>query len=290
MNQFIMKRHFLNFIASTGMVLVLALFAYSCKKTPANTAPPFVPTNTTTTTTTTTATLDTTKYSLVWSDEFSGTAVDTSKWNFELGLPPGNHEQEYYKAQNATVANGNLVITAKREQVGNQLYTSARMTTQNKFTASSGLIEARIKIPLGAGMWPAFWMLGANINTVSWPRCGEIDIMEHINADNTLYGTMHWDGGGGHVQYGLTTTIINPGNYHVYAITWDASSINWYVDGVQYVSGNIANNVNNTGAFHLPFFILLNLAVGGDFPGQYVDTSIFPASMYVDYVKVFKAN
>jgi beta-glucanase (GH16 family) len=285
-----MKRHFLNLTAGTGIVLVLAIFAYSCKKSPVNTAAPVVVTTTTTTTTTTTPTLDTTKYSIVWSDEFSGTTVDTSKWGFDLGNLNVNHEQEFYTTQNATVANGNLVITAKREQNGNQLYSSSRMKTQNKVTASSGLIEARIKLPLGQGLWPAFWMLGANINTVSWPRCGEIDIMEHINADNTLYGTMHWDGGGGHVQYGLTTTITNAGDYHIYAITWDASSINWYVDGVQYVSGNIANNINNTGAFHLPFFILLNLAVGGDFPGATVDTSVFPASMYVDYVRIYKAN
>lgn len=281
-------------ITSAG-ILVLVIFASSCKKQPVNTGNNVTTTTTTTTSTTTTTTntaptLDTTKYSLVWSDEFSGTKVDTSKWNFETGGNGwGNNEQEYYQAANATVANGNLVITAKREQVGNNLFTSSRMTTQNKEAPGSGLIEARIKIPVGQGLWPAFWMLGANINTVSWPKCGEIDIMEHINTDNTIYGTMHWNNGGA-VQYGLSTTVTNAADYHIYAVTWDDNSINWYVDGVKYVSGDITNSINNTGAFHLPFFIILNLAVGGNWPGQTVDTSLFPASMYVDYVRVYKAK
>ncbi len=234
---------------------------------------------------------DTTKstYTLVWSDEFNGTAIDATKWNMETGNLNVNHEEEYYQASNATVANGNLVITAQKEAVAGQPYTSARMNTMGKFTAEYGRIEARIKIPLGQGMWPAFWMLGANISTVSWPTCGEMDIMEHINADSTIYGTMHWNVNG-HVQYGQTTTISDPGGYHIYAIEWDASSIRWYVDNTLYVTGNIANNINGTNAFHLPFFIILNLAVGGDFPGLTVDESKLPASMYVDYVRVYTAN
>jgi beta-glucanase (GH16 family) len=160
------------------------------------------------------------------------------------------------------------------------------MNTLGKFSMTYGRVEARIKLPLGLGMWPAFWMLGANINTVSWPQCGEIDIMEHINADNVIYGTMHWNVNG-HVQYGSTTTTTT-GDYHLYAVEWDANSIRWYVDSVLYQTGNIANNINTTGAFHLPFFILLNLAVAGDFPGKNVDESLLPESMYVDYVRVYK--
>ena len=227
-------------------------------------------------------------YSLVWSDEFNGTSVDATKWTFETGGGGwGNNELEYYQPQNATVSNGNLVITAKKETVSGQSYTSARMNTLGKFSQTYGRIEARIKMPLGTGMWPAFWMLGANINTVSWPTCGEIDIMEHINANNVIYGTMHWNGGSGHVSYG-STTMTTPADYHVYAIEWDAKQIRWYVDNTLYQTGNILGNINNTGAFHLPFFILLNLAVGGDFPGAAVDESILPASMYVDYVRVYK--
>lgn len=226
-------------------------------------------------------------YALVWSDEFDGTSVDASKWTFETGGGGwGNNEKEYYQSQNATIDNGNLVITAKKETVDGMPYTSSRMNTLGKFSQTYGRIEARIKLPMGQGMWPAFWMLGSNINTVSWPQCGELDIMEHINDTNLIYGTMHWNNNG-HAQYG-SNMVSTPANYHVYAIEWDANEIRWYVDSVLYQTGTIKDNVNNTGAFHLPFFIVLNLAVAGDFPGQTVNDSLLPASMYVDYVRVYK--
>jgi beta-glucanase (GH16 family) len=226
-------------------------------------------------------------YELTWSDDFTGTTIDATKWGFDLGNLNVNNEKEYYKAENASVADGNLVITAKKELIDGQPYTSARMTTLGKFSATYGRIESRIKIPLGQGMWPAFWMLGENITTVSWPQCGELDIMEHVNSDNVFYGTMHWNLNG-HVSYGSTTTAANQGDYHIYAIEWDKNEIRWYVDDKLYQTGNIKNNINTTGAFHLPFFIILNLAVGGDFPGANVDESLFPQKMYVDYVKVYK--
>jgi beta-glucanase (GH16 family) len=164
------------------------------------------------------------------------------------------------------------------------------MNSANKVLAQYGRIEARIKLPVGAGLWPAFWMLGTDINTgVSWPACGEIDIMEHVNADSLIYGTMHWSAGGNAASYGLTTTTT-PSGYHIYAVDWDANSVRWYVDDTLYATGDIANNINSTDAFHKPFFIILNLAVAGDFPGQTVDLSKLPASMYVDYVRVYKAN
>ena len=143
-------------------------------------------------------------YQLVWSDEFNGNAVDTTSWNFETGGEGGgNHEQEYYQAANATVSNGNLVITGRKEDVGSNHYTSSRMTTQGKHEFMYGRIEARIKMPVAQGFWPAFWMLGSNIKTVGWPRSGETDIMEHINTDSLIYGTLHWDNNG-HVQKGDT--------------------------------------------------------------------------------------
>lgn len=225
-------------------------------------------------------------YELTWSDEFDGAAVDGTKWGFDLGNLGVNNEKEYYKAENATVADGNLVITARKELVSGQPYTSARMTTLGKFSQTYGRIEARIKMPLGKGMWPAFWMLGENITTVSWPQCGELDIMEHVNDNNLIYGTMHWNVGG-HVSYGKTTTTT-AGEYHVYALEWDKNEMRWYVDDNLYLTGNIKDNINTTGAFHLPFFIILNLAVGGDFPGQDIDESLLPQSMYVDYVRVYK--
>lgn len=224
---------------------------------------------------------------LVWSDEFNGTSVNTTNWNFETGAGGwGNNEQQYYRSQNATVSNGNLVITAKRESFGGANYTSARMTTQNKRTFTYGKMEARIKLPLGQGLWPAFWMLGSNISSVGWPRCGEIDIMEHINTSNTVYGTIHWDANG-YASYGGNTSTT-PSNYHNYAIEWNSSSIKWFVDGVKYHEANILNNINSTEEFHRPFFFILNLAVGGNWPGQTIDNSKLPASMYVDYVRVYR--
>jgi len=113
-------------------------------------------------------------------------------------------------------------------------------------------------------------MLGTNIGSVGWPTCGEIDILEQVNTSNTILGTMHWNGGSGHVQYGSSTTTTLA-DYHVYAVEWDTNSIKWFVDNTLYVTGNIANNINNTGAFHNPFFIILNLAVGGDLPGNTIN-------------------
>jgi beta-glucanase (GH16 family) len=226
-------------------------------------------------------------YQLVWSDEFDEATIDPAKWGFDLGNLGVNNEKEYYQTSNATIANGNLVITAKKESVGGQPYTSSRMTTLGKFTQTYGRIEASIKLPTGQGMWPAFWMLGANINTVSWPQCGELDIMETVNNTALNYGTMHWNVNG-HVSYGSTTPLANKDAYHLYALEWDANEMRWYVDGLLYQTGNIKDNINNTGAFHLPFFIILNLAVGGDFPGATVDESLLPESMYVDYVRVYK--
>ena len=229
-------------------------------------------------------------YQLIWSDEFDGTSVNTGNWNLDNGNPNVNNELEYYQGANATVTGGNLVITAKQQSMGGQPYTSAKLSTYGKFSTTYGRIEARMKLPMVQGTWPAFWMLGNNINTgAGWPTCGEIDIMEHVNTSNSILGTMHWNGGNGHVQYGSSTTTT-PGDFHVYAVEWDNSGIRWYVDNTLYVNGNIANNINNTGAFHLPFFIILNLAVGGDLPGSTVNNGALPTQMLVDYVRVYSMN
>lgn len=226
-------------------------------------------------------------YQQVWSDEFNGSTVDTANWNFETGGQGwGNHEQEFYQSSNATIANGNLVITGRKEDVQSNHFTSSRMTTKGKREFLYGKLEARIKMPVGQGLWPAFWMLGTDVAGIGWPGCGEIDIMEHINTDSLLYGTLHWDNNG-HVQSG-DTLVFTPSQYHVYAVEWDSASISWYLDGVKYHQVNINNNVNSTDEFHKQFFILLNLAIGGDWPGQVVDESKIPAKMYVDYVRVYK--
>lgn len=278
-----MKKTILNLLTRAGIVLALASIIVSCKKDSNN--QPKAPTTDVSKTTEARAVT----WQLLWSDEFNGTSVDGTKWNLDNGNPNVNNEKEYYQSANATVTGGNLVITAKNESVGGQPYTSAKLNSSGKFSVTYGRIEARIKLPAFQGSWPAFWMLGNNIGTVGWPSCGEIDIMEQVNTNNTILGTMHWNGGSGHVQYGSSTTATAT-DYHVYAVEWDSSSIRWYVDNTLYVTGNIQNNINNTGAFQLPFYIILNLAVGGDLPGQTVNTGAMPASMLVDYVRVYKAT
>ncbi|WP_460680230.1 family 16 glycosylhydrolase [Mucilaginibacter koreensis] len=239
--------------------------------------------------TTTNATPRATTWTQVWADEFEGPNINTANWNFETGTAQ-NNEKEYYQASNASISNGNLVITARKQAVGGMQYTSARLNSSGKYSVKYGRIEARIKLPMVNGMWPAFWMLGSNINTVGWPKCGEIDIMEQVNTSNTVLGTIHWDNNG-HSQYGGNTNTT-PGDYHVYAIEWDSSSIRWYVDGTLYNTANIANNINGTEEFNNnPFFIILNLAVGGDLTGgTAINDGALPTSMYVDYVRVYKAT
>ncbi len=228
-------------------------------------------------------------WQLTWSDEFNGSI--SPDWVFETGRGGngwGNNELQYYRRENASVENGQLVITARRENYGGAQYTSARMKTQGKKSWKYGKIEARIAIPAFQGIWPAFWMLGDKISSVGWPACGEIDVMEHINTGGNVHGTIHWqDHTGNHANYGgSTNTGVTA--YHNYAVEWDASKIKWYVDGVQYHEANIANGVNGTSELHENFFLLLNMAVGGDWPGFGIDNSKFPAKMYVDYVRVYK--
>jgi beta-glucanase (GH16 family) len=226
-------------------------------------------------------------WNLVWSDEFDSGSINTSNWTYETGGSGwGNNELEYYtnRPENACIDNGNLLIIAKKESYGANSYTSARLKTQGLKSFTYGRIEARIKLPVGQGLWPAFWMLGNSISLAGWPKCGEIDIMEHINNVLQVNGTMHWDNNG-HVQYGGTTSC-DVTQYHVYSIEWDANSIKWLLDGNKYWEGNIANNINSTDEFHSPFFILLNFAVGGNWPGNPNVTTPFPDTMYVDYVRV----
>lgn len=234
-----------------------------------------------------------TGWNLAWSDEFNGTSINTSNWKYETGGDGwGNNELEYYtnRSENARIENGNLVIEARKENYSGMNYTSARLKSQGLKNWTYGKVEARMKLPAGQGVWPAFWMLGENISQVSWPKCGEIDIMEHINNESAIHGTIHWDSTGNntHAQYGAASPNIDVTQYHVYSIEWDASSIKWFVDGTQYLEANIANNINGTEEFHKPFFILFNLAVGGNWPGNPDGSTPFPAKMYVDYVRVYQ--
>jgi beta-glucanase (GH16 family) len=229
-------------------------------------------------------------WNLVWSDEFDSASISKSNWTYDTGGGGwGNGELEYYtnRSENSSISNGNLLIVARKESYSGSSYTSARLKTQGLKSFTYGKIEARMKLPVGQGLWPAFWLLGNNISQVNWPRCGEIDIMEHINTDGNIYGTMHWDNNG-YVSYGGGTTTDNVGAYHIYSIEWSADAIKWFLDGNQYWEGNISNNINGTDEFHLPFFIILNVAVGGRWPGSPDSTTYFPDTMFVDYVRVYQ--
>jgi beta-glucanase (GH16 family) len=232
-------------------------------------------------------------WTLVWSDEFNG--LDTSNWSFEVGGGGwGNSELQYYtNGANASVSGGVLTITAARSSgglscwYGTCQYTSARMITRGKREFQYGRVEARIAAPMGQGLWPAFWMLGSNIGSVGWPACGETDILEHVNNETLVHGTIHWDAGG-HASYSGSRAVSNLAVYHVYSIEWTPLYIRWFVDGVQYHEANIQNSINSTEEFHRPFFLLLNLAVGGNWPGSPDGSTVFPSRMQVDYVRVYQ--
>ena len=238
-------------------------------------------------------------YNLVWSDEFSGTALSTD-WTFQLGdgCPDlcgwGNQELEYYKKENTNLADGNLTITAKRESVNGKPYTSSRLITKGKKSFTYGRIDIRAKLPKGQGLWPALWMLGENIDEVSWPKCGEIDIMEMIggskdNQDGTVHGTVHWDNNGNYANYGGSTKLpfgIFNDEYHVFSIDWTEKEIIWLLDGVKYHVIDIS--APGLEEFHKPFFFILNVAVGGTWPGNPDASTVFPQEMKVDYVRIFQ--
>lgn len=231
-------------------------------------------------------------WTLAWADEFNGTALDTSKWNIEVnGNGGGNNELQYYTArpENIRVTGGALVIEARREAYLGKQYTSGRITTQNKASWQYGRMEARMKIPTGKGTWPAFWMLGNAISNVGWPASGEIDIMEHVNSEAVTHGTIHWsDQNNAYANYGGPSGNLDFSQFHVYAVEWDASAIRWYVDGNKFHEVNIAGGVNGTSEFHAPYFLLFNLAVGGNWPGSPDGATVFPNQMQVDYVRVYR--
>lgn len=227
-------------------------------------------------------------WQLVWQDDFNTIGPD---WVFETGTGSGgwgNNELQYYRRENAYTQNGNLVIQARRESFGGMQYTSARMKTQGRKSWRYGRVEARMSMPSFQGVWPAFWMLGDNITSVGWPACGEIDIMEHVNTGGTVHGTIHWsDHNNNYANYGgYTNTSITA--MHTYAIEWNSSYIRWFVDGAQYHEVNIQNGINGTSEFHNNFFILLNMAIGGNWPGFSIDNNAFPANMIVEYVRVYQ--
>jgi beta-glucanase (GH16 family) len=237
-------------------------------------------------------------WSQIWSAEFNGTgAASSTNWTYETGGGGwGNGELEYYQGgtANASQANGVLTIQARHQSVGGMPYTSARIKTQGKHSFGPGdahpqKIQASIAGPNGQGLWPAFWMLGTDITSVPWPGCGEIDIMEHINSAGNVWGTIHWaDAAGAHASYTASTPGVNFTAWNTYALTWDNSQLRWFLNGAQTGAADILNNVNHTEEFHRSFFVLLNLAVGGSWPGNPNSSTAFPANMRVDFVRHFQ--
>ena len=234
----------------------------------------------------------------LWNDEFDGDAIDTSKWRFEIGTGAsgwGNNEWEYYtdRKENAYIKDGVLHIRAQKEDYKGSKYTSARMITKDKFSFTYGTVEARIALPTGKGIWPAFWMLGQNIDKVSWPACGEIDIIEAINDENIVYGTHHWQYNGNHASYGNntkdyygTSKELDITQFHTYKMVWNEKLIAMYVDDFKYQEIDIEKAKDGLEAFHKPQFFILNVAVAGSWPGFEVDDTQFPNEMLVDYIRV----
>ena len=230
-------------------------------------------------------------YELVWSDEFNGNSLDTNTWNYEIGTGSwgwGNNEQQYYTDRNIRVSNGTMKITAKREDYGRMKYTSSRITTKNKKNFKYGKIEARIKMPKFKGVWPAFWMLGANQDSVGWPKCGEIDIMEAINDENLVYGTLHWfnDPGNNNADSGSSVAVADRTEYHAYGVEWTADKLRWYVDGKVYRTMDVSND--SFSEVRKEYFVIFNMAIGGQWPGYNIDETAFPATMEVDWVRAYK--
>lgn len=276
---------------ASSLILLLPVLACGCNAhgDPAPSPPPSAPT-----------------WKLVWSDEFNGpggSAPDSSKWTYDLGGKGwGNKELECYtnRLQNAHIQGGNLVITAQKENFAcsdgvSSSYTSARLKSEGLFSQAYGRFEARIKIPAGQGMWPAFWMLGNDIASIGWPKSGEIDIMENIGREpGTVHGSLHGPSTSAHRTSDATSIFTLPARqnladaFHLYAVEWEPGVVRFYLDTNLYATFTQSQwPSGGTWVFDHPFFLLLNVAVGGTWPGSPDSTTQFPQQMLVDYVRVY---
>jgi beta-glucanase (GH16 family) len=238
------------------------------------------------------------EWKLVWSDEFNYSGLpDSTKWNYDVGGHGwGNNELQYYTQKdtlNAVVRDGRLMITARKQAKEGKQYTSARLLTRNKSEFKYGRIEARAKLPAGKGTWPAIWMLGKNIDGTGWPKCGEIDIMEHVGyMKDSIFGTIHSESYNGMkgTQKVKGHFIEKPyDTFHVFSIEWTPEKIDFMIDDQVYNHFVNEHKSGNEWPFDQEFFLIINLAIGGDWGGKYgVDDSIFPIVFEVDYVRVFK--
>jgi len=233
-------------------------------------------------------------WTLLWQDEFDGEVLDPEKWVMEIGGHGwGNNEKQFYtqNPENVRLEEGNLIIEARDEFFVRRHYTSGRIKTQDLFSFTYGRVEARMKLPYGQGIWPAFWMLGANIDEVDWPSSGEIDIMEHIGREpRRIYGTVHGPGYSGSGGVGHFTTFSENAlieEFHVFAIEWEPEEIRWYADDELFFSLT-PEQVPGEWVFDHPFFMIMNLAVGGYWPGNPDESTVFPQFLTVDYVRVYQ--
>ena len=279
-----MKYNFLFFIFSISL-----LFFLSCcsKKTVTsiinNPSPTPVPVATT--------------YQLVWSEEFDKDGLpDSTKWGYDVGGNGwGNNELEYYtnaRSENARVVNGNLIIEVRKESFSGRNYTSARLLTKNKAQWTYGKFDIKAKLPKGTGMWPAIWLLSAN-DPLHWPDDGELDIMEEVGFNqNVIYGTAHnklYNGANGQQKGGNTLVPDADNAFHIYSLEWTTNQVVWSVDSVLYFTYADPGLGFGGWPYANGFFMILNIAVGGNWGGQKgVDDSIFPQQMVIDYVRVYQ--
>ncbi len=239
-------------------------------------------------------------WELVWQDEFDGDEIDPANWTYGIGgWGWGNGEAQYYtdRPENSRVENGLLVIEARQEQYEGSYYTSARLRTQGLQEFQYGRFEARLKVPEGAGLWPAFWMLGANFSEDDadeanrWPNVGEIDVMEYLGREpDLILGTAHgpgYSGGGGLTKWNRQDYPIAD-DFHTYAVEWEPDEIRWYYDGEHYHTVDRELVGNRDWVFDHEFFMIVNLAVGGQFPGPIDFDLEFPVYLYVDHVRVYQ--
>jgi beta-glucanase (GH16 family) len=222
-------------------------------------------------------------YQLIWSEDFAE-GLDSTKWTIVKGKENVNHELQTYTENAVYVANGYLQITARRNKESGQEYTSGKITTANKFSIKYGRIEARMRVPFASGLATQFNLQGVDYPTAGLPYSGQIDIFQHSNSDLVTYGGIQWDNSGHAVYRGST---LPSSGYRVYAVEWDANEIRWFVDGEQYWKADISNNINSTEEFQKPFYLNLNMVVGGDLARAPI-TYALPTSMVVDYVKVYQ--
>jgi beta-glucanase (GH16 family) len=231
---------------------------------------------------------------LIWEENFDKPQLDETVWNFDLGngCPNlcgwGNNERQIYTNKNHQIKGGMLVITAKKEVNG--VYTSTKITTKDKKTFQYGRIETRAKLPVGQGIWPAFWMLGQNISQVGWPKCGEIDILEYVGKEpNMIFTSLHTQDSHGNTINTKKSRFDNiEDGFHVFAIDWTKDKIDFFVDEKLVYTFNPNVKTENSWPFDKPFYIIVNTAIGGNFGGPQVDDSIFPQEFILDYIKVYE--